>query len=123
MMRQNAHINPRQRSDLRRRLLARGHELNDEIESGLRSRRLHEEPFDAPSIGEAAVAISDVQRDAGELREVVAALARIDTGVYGLCVDCGSPLPFVRLDAVPHAARCIDCEKQHERAGASPVSL
>ena len=45
-------------------------------------------------------------------RQVVAALARLDDGSYGRCVDCGEPLDEERLDARPEAARCLaDQEK------------
>ena len=46
-----------------------------------------------------------------ELDDVEAALRRLDDGTYGRCVDCGSPIPAERLEALPHAARDIDCER------------
>lgn len=48
------------------------------------------------------------------LDEVDAALARIDAGTYGACVDCGQPIAESRLAAVPSAARCIDCQRARE---------
>lgn len=42
------------------------------------------------------------------LDEIEAALGRIETGTYGLCVTCGKPIAPERLEAVPYAARCID---------------
>ena len=42
--------------------------------------------------------------------EVLAALARIDDGSYGHCVDCGNQIPEERLDARPDAARCVSCQ-------------
>jgi len=44
-----------------------------------------------------------------EINEIRAALGRIDAGTYGTCVACGQPIAESRLEAVPHAARCIDC--------------
>jgi DnaK suppressor protein len=123
MMHEIAHITARQRRALHERLLERARALSDEVQSGLRSDRLRGEPFDAGSIDEAAVAVSDVQRDAGELGEVIEALARIENGTYGMCVDCGSALPYLRLDAVPHARRCVRCESKVERAKRAPASL
>src|SRR5580704_12969314 len=37
------------------------------------------------------------------------ALERIDSGIYGLCVVCGTSLPGERLEAVPWAALCVPC--------------
>ena len=43
------------------------------------------------------------------LDEVNAALAKMDTGAYGLCEGCGQPIAFARLEAKPAARLCIDC--------------
>jgi DnaK suppressor protein len=39
------------------------------------------------------------------------ALARLDAGTFGTCVRCGKPIPLERLEALPWAARCIDCQR------------
>jgi RNA polymerase-binding transcription factor DksA len=44
-----------------------------------------------------------------ELRQIEAALERIDKGEYGICVNCGEPIPEKRLEIIPHAARCARC--------------
>lgn len=59
---------------------------------------------------EAAVAALERHR-----RGVMAALERIDAGTYGLCVDCGRPVPEGRLEARPDAARCVACQSEHDR--------
>jgi DnaK suppressor protein len=46
---------------------------------------------------------------------VLAALTRIKDGSYGLCVDCGKPVPEGRLEARPDAARCVACQAKHDR--------
>ncbi|MBV9207453.1 MAG: TraR/DksA family transcriptional regulator [Actinobacteria bacterium] len=46
----------------------------------------------------------------GQRDEVLAALARIDEGTYGQCVDCGDQIRPERLDARPDAARCVSCQ-------------
>jgi len=53
--------------------------------------------------------------DCDELREVEAALARVKSGDYGLCTDCGAPLPLAWLGAKPQARLCIPCETSHAR--------
>jgi DnaK suppressor protein len=50
-------------------------------------------------------------RNEQHLAAVEAALARIDDGTYGLCVRCGRPIAQERLDALPWAAHCIDCQR------------
>jgi RNA polymerase-binding transcription factor len=43
------------------------------------------------------------------LDEVEAALAKFDTGTFGVCESCGQPIPPARLEAMPAARFCIDC--------------
>lgn len=46
--------------------------------------------------------------------EVLAAIQRIESGTYGRCVDCDTPLPDGRLEARPEAARCVRCQTKRE---------
>ncbi|QWF23377.1 TraR/DksA family transcriptional regulator [Nocardioides sp. LMS-CY] len=50
-----------------------------------------------------------VRQAEAQLEEVDAALARLDAGRYGVCVDCGATIPAGRLEARPAAARCVAC--------------
>lgn len=43
------------------------------------------------------------------LREVSAALARLEAGEYGTCMRCGGPIAKARLQALPTAETCMDC--------------
>lgn len=43
------------------------------------------------------------------------ALQRIEDGSYGTCEDCGGSIGFERLEAIPEATHCIDCQKSKER--------
>src|SRR5690242_6233932 len=43
------------------------------------------------------------------LRDVLAALYRIDDGTYGLCTDCGAQLPLERLEILPSVGQCLQC--------------
>ena len=47
--------------------------------------------------------------------KVLAALTRMNEGTYGLCVDCGRPVPDGRLEARPDASRCVACQARYDR--------
>jgi DnaK suppressor protein len=49
------------------------------------------------------------------LRDIEAALARIEDGTYGICVNCQQPIAEERLSAIPWAMYCIDCKRLQER--------
>jgi DnaK suppressor protein len=49
------------------------------------------------------------------IQEVEQALARLQQAGYGLCEDCGQPIPPERLQAVPEATRCVACQSQRDR--------
>lgn len=51
------------------------------------------------------------------LNEVNDALARMDAGTYGTCVDCGKEIPIERLEARPYAIRCIEDQEREDRLG------
>jgi DnaK suppressor protein len=44
------------------------------------------------------------------LREIDAALDRIENGTYGICTDCNKLMTIERLEAMPEATLCINCE-------------
>jgi len=48
-------------------------------------------------------------------RAVMEALARIDEGTYGKCLRCQGQIAPPRLEAVPYAPYCVECERQRER--------
>ena len=45
-----------------------------------------------------------------EILAIKSALNRIELGTYGICIECGVEIPKKRLEAVPTALRCIECE-------------
>ncbi|TML94237.1 MAG: hypothetical protein E6G03_13690 [Actinobacteria bacterium] len=49
------------------------------------------------------------------LAEIDAALRRIENGTYGTCTNCGKQIPEERLEALPWATLCIDCQRDQER--------
>jgi DnaK suppressor protein len=45
------------------------------------------------------------------LRDVVSALQKIDDGSFGTCERCSEPIAEKRLDALPFARYCINCQR------------
>ena len=53
------------------------------------------------------------------LRQVDRALERVAEGTYGICENCGKPIPPERLDARPYATLCVTCQQQRESRSAA----
>ncbi len=64
---------------------------------------------------ERELAIRNLDRDSALLRNVRAALGRIDDGSYGVCMHCEEDISQKRLNAVPWAAYCISCQETADR--------
>jgi DnaK suppressor protein len=61
------------------------------------------------------VAIRNLDRQSALLKNVQAALARIDDETYGTCLRCDEPIPEKRLNALPWAAYCVSCQENLDR--------
>ena len=57
--------------------------------------------------------LSDSERQM--VLQIEAALARMDAGTYGRCANCGNAIAIRRLEAVPYARFCIDCQELAEK--------
>ncbi len=64
--------------------------------------------------------IGQVTAERGEVDAIVAALldalddvdhalAKLDTGTFGSCEDCGTAIAEARIEAMPTARHCIQC--------------
>jgi len=49
-----------------------------------------------------------------EIRMIEAALARMDSGDYGMCMQCGTDISEARLDVLPFTPFCSTCAAQIE---------
>lgn len=49
-----------------------------------------------------------------DLRQVEDALQRLNDGSYGKCARCDEQISAARLDALPYAELCIQCQKLEE---------
>jgi DnaK suppressor protein len=81
----------------------RGAERDPEFEEGAQSEH---EQYTLSLLGEA-------QRH--QLAMIDAALTRIETGEYGVCVDCGAEIDPKRLRVLPFALVCTECATRRER--------
>ena len=114
-------MNKRQRERYRKQLLAKRETLLQLVKAA-RSSETEANDKVAPDLGDRA--LSTVIRDlsyqltAGErdiLRRVDDALDRIDACTYGVCVSCEKKVQLGRLDAVPWARHCIECQELQDR--------
>ena len=54
-----------------------------------------------------------------ELANIEKALDRMRVGSYGLCESCTEKIPIARLNALPYATLCIECQRAEETGGGS----
>ena len=58
-------------------------------------------------------------RLANRARRLRTALTRLDEGEYGVCTECGGPIPAKRLLALVDARTCVTCQETLERTGSA----
>ena len=58
-----------------------------------------------------ALAVCNLDREFNQLRNVRAALRRIEEGSFGICQECDEEIHPKRLAAVPWAPYCIRCQE------------
>ncbi len=49
------------------------------------------------------------------LRQIDSAISRIKNDRFGICMRCNKKIPTARLEAIPYAFMCIDCQTSDER--------
>ncbi len=122
-------ITPQLRQTLRQRLLARRAQMVADLRaeahdaSGQMALRSERGNTDDEAVVEAmdALEIAATARDADELAAIDAALARLDTPDYGVCIDCGADIGEARLLAEPTALRCTACQQRWEHLHVTPA--
>ena len=58
-----------------------------------------------------ALSAQDIKR----MRLIESAISRIHNDRYGLCMKCNKKIPRERLEAIPYALMCIECQSTDER--------
>ncbi|HMV51900.1 MAG TPA: TraR/DksA family transcriptional regulator [Blastocatellia bacterium] len=106
---------------IRQRLAARYGDIQQRLAKITREVRHINQPLNADFAEQAIEAENDQVLDAldhsirVEMEQIEKTLARMDEGLYGVCEDCGNPIAAKRLQAVPHATRCIYCEEKFQQ--------
>lgn len=59
--------------------------------------------------------LSETQRS--RVRDIDAALERMDKGVYGLCMRCEEEISARRMEVRPFSRYCVDCKAEVEKFG------
>ncbi|HXT08288.1 MAG TPA: RNA polymerase-binding protein DksA [Roseiarcus sp.] len=113
-------MNERQKDYFRRKLLAWRESIIAESRETLTA--LQNESENHPDIADRASSESDRaielrarDRQRKLIAKIDAALARIEDGSYGYCIDSGEPISLRRLDARPIATLSIEAQERHER--------
>src|SRR6187431_1866745 len=52
-----------------------------------------------------------------ELAQIDKALERMNEGSFGTCEGCNEKISMARLNALPYATFCIECQRENERNG------
>lgn len=58
-----------------------------------------------------------------ELANIEKALEKMRDGSYGKCEACEKDIPMARLQALPYATLCINCQREVEKSGIDPSQV
>jgi DnaK suppressor protein len=106
---------------VKKRLLAKRDELLNDL---AKNREVSDETVDesaqdmadrATSAYTKEFAYSLSESDRKILLLIDEALGRLETGTFGTCVNCGQPVQEKRLEAVPWARHCLDCQELQDK--------
>jgi DnaK suppressor protein len=114
------HLSAAQIAELRRRLEEEREQLRERQQSELAdATTVLDEPGDMPDHASdeerRTLALSRRRHDDARLREVEAALRRMDDGSYGICEETGDEIPFARLRAEPTTRHTVEAQELIEQ--------
>lgn len=90
-------------------------EIRRALDTGLQRREAIVEelaPRAIPNVDPVAYMTAEATRR--EIDQIRAALDRLDAGTFGSCTRCGAAIAAGRLEVLPHAETCIDCQSHVE---------
>src|SRR5690348_989388 len=64
------------------------------------------------------IAVRKLDRTSALLKNIRAALDRIEDEIHGVCLRCEERIPEKRLKALPWASHCVDCQEALDRQDA-----
>jgi DnaK suppressor protein len=74
----------------------------------------------ARSLADVETHASLIENAENKVRLIDSALAQLEQGDYGICANCGEEIPLARLEAVPFAIYCVDCQAEMGEGASSP---
>ena len=119
-------LRPEEVRNLRKLLIARKAELMDSYsnlegearQKGKEAGELSAVPYHPADLGsdafEQTLSLALLENEMSAIREIDAALERMDKGTYGACEECASPIDKARLRALPQASLCRRCKSIEE---------
>ncbi len=98
----------------RAQLLAKADEIRGGMQAGeaLSGERMADPDDQAVRSHEEWIFLNRNSIDTMLLREIQESLGRIDARTYGLCLECEEPISQKRLQAIPWARHCVDCQEE-----------
>ncbi len=105
-------------ANMKERLLARIAEIQELIKEqseGDKTERQVQDSADEAHLAAMSKLQSSLEKtEINELKQIEEALARIETGKYGICGECEQPIGDKRLEAFPFVVHCISCQEKLE---------
>jgi len=107
--------------------------LEEQAELGEQLQRLRTAEYESVGYGnhmaddgtdafDQAVGVALKRKVKASLEEVERALAKFDNGTYGICEACGARIDRARLEVLPQAMYCLDCQARYEQGGTRAAS-
>ncbi|MFQ5721438.1 MAG: TraR/DksA family transcriptional regulator [Candidatus Aminicenantales bacterium] len=113
-------MNKKEKEHYKKKLLKRKNEIINKL-SEVYNESKEVEPEIAQDIGDRAetsytkeflLSLSDTERQ--QLRQIDEALKKIEDCQYGICERCHREIGKKRLEAIPWALYCIECQQKEE---------
>ena len=83
----------------------------------MRSDRKHPETSSTFDSAQDEISSQLAEVESRELANIEMALEKMREGSYGQCEGCGESIPLIRLQALPYATYCINCQQELEKSG------
>lgn len=107
-------------AELRRRLENRKRDLRSQLEDIKRTVDTQDVGY-SNHMADAGTDVFEQERDIGLARQlqtsydsVTRALEKFDDGTYGICESCGTRIEPARLEVMPEARFCLECQTRLE---------